>query len=164
MPRPSTTIDVAASSAITNTITETAFTKKVALPAGALQAGDVVRIRGQGIATATNSTDTLGIKVYIGATEVLAIAAVDVADNDIFVFDEVVQIRTAGASGTCVAAGVGGTGAAGTITMKGLFKASQAIDTTAQNDVQVKATWSVASASNSCRLDVLDVEVDRTPV
>ena len=37
--------------------------------------------------------------------------------------------------------------------------ASTTIDTTAAQVVGVAATWSVASASNSCRLDFLRVEI-----
>lgn len=154
---------VAASAAVTNTTTETAFDKSLTLPAGALQAGDVVRIRFQGIATSTNSTDTLTIKAYIGATEVMAIAAVDAANSDVFVGYCEVVIRTVGATGTCVAMGTGITDAAATA-MGALYKASQAIDTTAANSVAVKATWSVASASNSCRLDILTVELLRAGI
>ena len=150
---------VAASSAIANTAAATKFSNKKTLPANALKAGDIVRIHYQGIATATHTTDTLGLKAFIGATEVAAVAAVDVADNDIFVGFIDVVIRTAGASGTCVAAGFGATGAAGTATGKALYKGSQAIDTTVENDVAIEATWSAADAGNSCRLDVLNVQI-----
>jgi hypothetical protein len=150
----------AASTAVTNTTTETAFSTAFTLPAEVLNAGDVVRIRFQGIATATNSTDTLTIKAYIGATEVMAIAAVDAVNDDIFVGICDVVIRTAGASGTCVAMGTGITDVSATA-MGALYKASQAIDTTAANSIAVKAKWSVANAGNSCRLDILSVELLR---
>lgn len=150
---------VAASAAVTNTTTETAFDKSVTVPANELVAGSGLRIRAQAIATSTNSTDTLTLKAYVGSVEVATTGAIDVANNDIGVIDVAVTVRTAGASGTCVVAGMVGLGAAGTVTMKGTYKASQTLDTTAANAVTVKATWSVASASNSVRLDVLAVEL-----
>lgn len=152
---------VGPSTAISNTTTETAFDKSVALAANSLKVGDVIRTHFQGIATATNSTDTLAVKLYVGTVNVLTIAAVNATDNDIFYgfFDTV--IRTIGASGTLVGCGIsaalGATGGAA-ITA---YKASTTVDTTAALDVSVKATWSVASASNSCRLDVLNVSVLR---
>jgi hypothetical protein len=153
----------AASTAVTNTTTETAFDTAVTIPAGALQAGDVIRIRFQGIATATNSTDTLAIKAYIGTVEVYAIAAIDVADDDIFSGDVEVVVRTVGATGTCVAFGHGVTDAQ-TTGAEATSKASQTLNTTIANSVAVKATWSVANAGNSCRLDIMNVELLRAGI
>ena len=155
--------NVAASAAVTNTTTETAFDKAFSIPAGALQAGDVVRVRFQGIVTDQNSTDTVAIKAYVGATEVMAIAAVDAAANDIFVGYLEVVIRTVGAAGTMVSMGTGITDASATA-MGALYKASAAINTSVANSVAVKATWSVAHASNSVRLDILTVELLRAGV
>jgi len=86
---------------------------------------------------------------------------VDVANNDIGFVDVDVVIRTIGALGTMVAAGTVAIGAAGTVTAKATNLASTAVDTTAAIVVAVSATWSVASASNSCRLDVFDAELKR---
>ena len=149
---------VAASSAVTNTTTETTM-HSVSIPADTLRAGMVLRIRAQGIATATNSTDTLTIKVKLGSTVVCATAAVDVANNDVWVLDTEVTIRTEGASGTLVAAGLAVLGVEGTATARADMLASTAVDTTAAITVAVTATWSVASASNSCRNDVFNVEI-----
>lgn len=155
---------VGASTAITNTTTETLFSKSVSIPANVLQPGDIIRVRLQGIATATNSTDTLTIKLYIGGltgSVVVATAAVDVADNDIFVIDADIVIRTSGATGTFVAAGMWNLGVEGTATFRAAKKASTTIDTTAAQVIGASATWSVASSGNSCRLDVLDVQLLR---
>lgn len=153
---------VAASTAVTNTTTETAFDKAVNIPANTLKVGDVIRVRAQAIATATNSTDTLDLQLRLGTTDILATGAVDVANNDIGYIDADIVIRTIGASGTMVAAGVVALGVPGTVTAKPKLMASTAIDTTAAISVNVSATWSVANAGNSCRLDVLDVQVIRT--
>lgn len=151
----------AASTAVTNTTTETKFDKSVTLPANTLKVGDVIKVRAQVIATSTNSTDTLDIQLRLNTTDVIATGAVDVANNDIAIIDFELVIRTVGASGTYVGAGYVSLGAAGTVTAKAQFKASTAIDTTAAQEVNVSATWSVASASNSCRLDILNVEIKR---
>lgn len=160
-----------ASGAVSNTVTETAFTftgqTAPSIAANALKPGDVIRIKFQGIATATNSTDTLAIKAYVGSVEVAAIAAVDVADNDIFEGYVDVHVRAVGSSGTCVAlcphpvTGAGKQDGSSTITWRSEFKASQSMDTTAAQTVAIKATWSNASSSNSCRLDVFQVEHQR---
>lgn len=149
---------VAASAAVTNTTTETAFDQSFTFDANTLKVGDIIRIRAQAIATATNSTDTLNLKLKIGSTIIAATGAVDVANNDIGYIDVDLVVRTVGASGTFVAAGVVALGAAGTVTTKATNLASTTIDTTATQQVTVTATWSVASASNSCRLDVLNVQ------
>lgn len=152
-------VAVAASAAVTNTTTETAFDNgSYTIPANGVKAGDVIRIRAQAIATATNSTDTLTVKLKIGSTVIATSGAVDVANNDIAYFDVDLVVRTVGASGTIVAAGVVGLGVEGTVTAKPLKLASTAIDTTAAMTLSVTATWSVANAGNSCRLDVLNIQ------
>lgn len=154
-------VNAAASSAITNTNTETAFDVSYTIPASTLQVGDVVTIKAQVIATSTNSTDTLTIKVKQGSNVLAATAAVDVANNDIAFIEVNMIVRTIGASGTYVAAGMVSNGVAGTATMRPVYKASTTIDTTATQAITVTAEWSVAHASNSCRLDILDVELSR---
>lgn len=154
-------VAVAASAAISDTTSETDFDKTVTIPANTLKAGDVIRVRAQAIPTSTNSTDTLTLKLKFGSTVIVATAAVDVANNDIGYIDFEVTIRTIGASGTMVGAGVQALGVPGTVTAKPALLASTTIDTTAAIVVKVSATWSNASASNSVRLDVLNVELLR---
>lgn len=156
--------NTAASAAITNTITETLFDAQYSIPANTLKAGTLVRIRYQGIATATNSTDTLAVKLYIGGlsgTALISHAATDVANNDVFSGEMSLICRDAGATGHIVGAGSYKSvpAAAGTATYKDAVLASTVIDTTAAQVVGVSATWSVANAGNSCRLDFLSVEI-----
>ena len=153
-----------ASTAISNTITETAFSTSYTIPAKTLAPGQLIRIKWQGIATATNATDTLAIKVYIGGitgTLLFTHAATDVANNDIFSGQYELIVRTVGASGTLVGFGTGKSvpAAEGTATYKDDILASTAIDTTTSKAIAISATWSVASASNSVRLDFLSVEM-----
>jgi hypothetical protein len=158
--------NVAASTAVANTTTETLFDKNFSIPAGYLSAGDRLRIRYQGIATATNSTDTLVVKLYVGGltgTALLASTATDVANNNIFTGEFDLVVRTAGASGTMAGVGSQAIVPAATNVAVPVFGilASTAIDTTAAQVVGVGATWSVANAGDSCRLDILDIDISR---
>lgn len=150
---------VAASTALSDSTTETILsTGTYTLPVGALKAGDVLKIRAQGTATATNSTDTLTVKLYVGTEEICTTGAVDSANGDIFYIDAMVVVRTSGSSATLVACGVVANGVIGTVTAKPFLKASASEDLSGAVAVTCKGTWSVASASNSCRLDVFTVE------
>lgn len=153
-------VATAASAAVTNTVTETTFDNSgVTIPASSLSAGDVIRVRAQGIATATNSTDTLTVKLKLGSTVVATTGAVDSANNDIFYIDFDIAVRTVGATGTIVAAGLVANGVQGTVTAKPALLASTTVDTTASLALGVTATWSVANSGNSCRLDVCDIQI-----
>lgn len=157
--------NTAASTAVTNTTTETLFDTNYSIPANTLKAGTMVRIYFQGIATATNSTNTLTVKLYIGGlagTALLTGTATDVADNDIFAGWYTLICRTAGASGTFVGYGAHTDvpAASGTASMAITeINASTTINTTAAQVIGVGVDWSAADAGNSCRLDVLAVEI-----
>lgn len=156
--------NTAASTAVSNTTTETLFDQFCTIPAKHLQPGQLIKIKYQGIATATNSTDTLAIKLYIGGlsgTVLISHAATDVANNDVFMGEYDLIVRTVGASGTMVGRGTYKSvpAAEGTMTIKDDILASTAIDTTTSKVISVSATWSVANAGNSCRLDFLTVEL-----
>lgn len=158
------TASVAASAAVANTATETEFDKSFTLPANVLKVGSLLRIRYQGIATATNANDTLTVKLYIGGkagTALQTLGATDVANNDIFAGEFYLSIRTIGATGTMVGWGNGTKtlAASGTATMVVNTLASTAIDTTAAQKLVAAATWSAANAGNSCRLDYFTVEM-----
>lgn len=157
--------NTAASTAHANTTTEALFDKYATIPANSLRAGDVIKIRYQGIATSTNSTDTLAIKLYFGGltgTVLLTHTTTDVANNNVFSGEFELIIRTVGASGTMVGCGTYkvAPAAEGTATYGDDILASTAVDTTASQVIGVGADWSVASASNSCRLDFLRVEIN----
>jgi hypothetical protein len=156
--------NTSASAAHTNTTDAALFDKTYSIPANTLVAGSMLKIRFQGIATATNSTDTLAIKLMIGGvsgTALLTGTATDVANNDIFCGEFTLVVRTAGVSGTCVGFGSHSKvpAASGTAVPVYEILASTTIDTTAAQQVGVWADWSVASAGNSARLDILSVEI-----
>lgn len=157
--------NVAASTAHSDSTDEALFDTQYSIPANTLKAGTVVKIKYQGIATATNGNDTLTIKLYIGGlagTVLLAGTATDVANDDIFAGEFTLIVRTAGASGTFVGYGTHTEvpAASGTAVHDVTeIVASTTIDTTAAQVVGVGADWSAASASNSCRLDMMIVEI-----
>jgi hypothetical protein len=154
--------NTAAATAITGaTETDAMFDKSISIPANTLKAGSVIRVRAQGIHTATTGAETHTIALKLGSTALVSHAAVDPATNDVFVFDFAVVVRTAGASGTMVGAGFSlATGAAATGTMKAAALASTAVDTTA---ALVVGVWidrqASATDADSARLDVLTVEI-----
>lgn len=157
--------NLAASTAHTNTTDEALFDTQLSIPANTLKAGSVIKVRFQGIATATNSTDTLTIKLYIGGlagTALLTGTATDVANNDIFCGEATIVMRTIGESGTFVAVGSHAKvpAASGTAVPVYQITASTSIDTTAAIVLGVGADWSVANSGNSCRLDIFVVEIN----
>lgn len=151
----------AAGTALTASSTETAL-GAITIPANRLDVGSLIQVRFQGIATATNSTDTLTVKLYIGGiggTALISMAATDVANDNVFTGEYEIAIRTIGSSGTMVGAGTFKSipAAEGTMTIKDDILASTAIDTTASKDITVSGTWSSTNAGNSCRLDFFRV-------
>lgn len=153
----------AAGTAHTNTTTE-ALAASYTMPANTLFQGAKLRIRFQGIATATNSSDTLTVKLYIGGltgTALLTSSSTDATDNDVFQGECELTCRTVGATGTFVAVGTFTKveAASGTATNVVAITASTAIDTTASQVIGVGLDWSAASASDSARIDIFSVEL-----
>lgn len=156
--------NVARSTVHSDTTTEAAFDTKYNIPANTLKAGTVIKVRFQGIATSTNSTDTLLIKLYIGGitgTAILTGTATNVANDDIFAGEATIIIRTAGASGTLIAHATGNIVPAATRVATSVHQitASTTIDTTAAQEISVGADWSVAHADNDAFLDMMVVEI-----
>lgn len=156
---------VAAGTAHTNS-TDEAVLGAFDIPANTIKQGTVVKVRYQGIATATNSTDTLTVVLRCGPTTLIGQAlithaATDVADGDIFEGEfTLVGRAAAGAAAACVGVGsFSGLGAAGTPTRHAAYLATTNFATNGVLKMEVTADWSVANAGNSCRLDVLTVEV-----
>ena len=157
--------NTAASAAITASSTEALFDKDYTFAANSLLAGDVVRVQAQVIATATNATDTLTVKLYIGGlsgTAIVSSGALDATNNDVCIIDATVIFRTVGATGTLVASGFVTIGVAGTATAKPFYLGSTVVDTTAAQKIAVSGKWSTTDAGNSARLDMLSVELLRS--
>lgn len=149
---------VAASSAITGTLTETAFDQSFSIAANTLRAGDIIEINSWQRATSTNSTDTFKIKGYIGSTALFDTGALDLANDDISVSRVLIQFRTVGASGTLVAWGMSNIGTLQSTSVKSFYLASTAVDTTAALALTNKVTVSTTSGSNSIRQDGMTIE------
>jgi hypothetical protein len=153
---------VAASAAITGaTETETLFDSQISLPANTLKAGTVVRVRAQGIHTATTGSEDHSMILKIGSVAVTTMAAIDPANSDLWYFDAIIVCRTAGAGGTIVATGTQlAQAATGVGTAKPFLLASTTLDTTGANIVGVAIDrQGTATDSDSARLDVMFVEV-----
>lgn len=150
---------VADSAPVTNTVALTPFSNgSVLIPKNTLKVGDVIRILAQGDFPSTNSTDTAIITVKIGATTIVATAALDVANGDTFLVDVNLTIRTIGAAGTFVGFATTNVGTPGTSTTRAWELASTAIDTTVDQTVTVNVTWSVANAADQAILHNLRIE------
>ena len=150
------------SNTVTNTTAQTSFGQTYSIPAASLVAGDILTIVAQGIAPSTNSTDTLNVALKIGSTTVCTTGAVDVTNNDVFHITATVVVRSAGASGSLVAAGSTVLGAAGTATEKVFALTPTTVNTNAALTVDVLATWSVASTSNQVQMNILSIERTRS--
>lgn len=153
---------VANSTAHSNTTTEADFDQSVTLPAYTLQVGDVIKIRAQVNATATNSTDTLTVLLSIGGATIVTTGALDVADADVVLIDCILVVRAIGAASTATfqTSGFKVIGPPASATCKPFFGTiATTVDTTAAQKIAVNADWSVASSSNSARLEQMVVEL-----
>lgn len=153
-------VKTAAGTALSNATAETLLGSTV-LVAGALQPGKVIKVRGSVRATATNSTDTLNVKVRLGPTTltgtvIFDATAVDVADANVMVFD--VELVPRATLTDVVAVGFGTIeGAVGTVTARGAHVIVGSLNFAVAQRIEVTGTWSVASSSNSCQLESLNV-------
>lgn len=146
-----------ASTALSASSTETIFsTGSFSIPAGWLRAGSLIRFGWQGIGTAINGADTLGVKAYLNTTALATGTATNITANDIFAGEAEIAIRTIGASGTFVANArhTKVPAATNVATMTDQITGSTAVDTTAAVVVSVQGKFSSTSAGNSCRLDM----------
>lgn len=151
----SLSVVTAASTAITNTTTETAFSTTFSIPANRLRVGSVLSLRTRASVSSGNSTDTLTLRARLtnaSGTLLGAGLAFDVTNGGGDVGDINLQmvVRSLGAAGTMMSSGsiglltaVQATGSAGAVT----------IDTTAAITLVITAQWSAASASNSVAMD-----------
>lgn len=158
------TVDSAVGTAVTNTTTETVL-NSTSFPEDFLDAKKQIRWVGCVRATATHSTDTLTVKLRIGAAAltgnqlVLTIGATNVADNDVCAWDLRITIR----SGTsAIVDGWYTTLAASGSTVRTYIE-HQAVtltNTSAATFLGATATWSVADAGNSCQTERWAVMID----
>ena len=148
---------LAAGTALTNSTTETVL-GSYEIPANGLQAGKVYTMSGAVVATATNSTDTLRIRVRVGPTTLTGTVvadsgAVDVANGDVVAWTLTATVRNTGSTSVVIVSGFcTAPGAEGTATARVAFE-SLSLDSAAAQKIEATGLWSVANAGNSCRCD-----------
>lgn len=148
---------LSAGTALTNSTTETVL-GSYEIPANGLQAGKVYTLSGAVVATATNSTDTLRIRVRVGPTTLTGTVvadsgAVDVANGDVVAWSLTATVRNTGSTSVVIVSGFcSAPGAEGTATARVAFE-SLSIDSAVAQKIEATGLWSVANAGNSCRCD-----------
>lgn len=155
----------AAGTALTNSVAETRLGVYTAA-AGSMAVGKKYRVYGLVRATATNGTDTLQPRVRCGPTTLTGTViadgtAVDVANDDVFIFDLVGVVRAVSATaGIIFWTGMASiVGAAATATVRSRFTTVSTLNNlTAAQLFEVTGVWSVANAGNSCQLEAFDVD------
>tara|TARA_R110001592_G_C12823655_1_gene719221 strand:- start:41 stop:646 length:606 start_codon:yes stop_codon:yes gene_type:complete len=148
-----------------NTVTEGSL-DRLAIPANTLVAGSTLRIWASGIVEDNNSTDTLTVLIRLGTSAtvgsneaVFTSTAVDSADADVYALHGVIQIRTAGSSGTAVAMFSFQDPDAAATTPAWQVKASFAVDTTSKLHLDFAADWSVAHEDNETNSTMFVVDI-----
>lgn len=148
------------STAIANTVTETAFDGQFQFPANSLTIGTVIRAEWAGIYS-TTGTPTLNLRVRYGAAgtgvsliDFGTVATASGASNRKWVVRFTAIVRTIGASGTiaCHAELVLNNGASELVTGSDVAQSTNStatIDTTAATNFNLTVQWSAASASNT---------------
>jgi len=164
-------IVASATDTVTNTTSETAFSKTITLPAQSLRAGDLARGFACVKATSTNSTDTLTCKVYLGPASdpttgflLCDQTAIDVANSDVVMLDFKFCVDAIGAGSTFKISGGGISYKQGATAVSKTQAFSAAVDAQASSYADlvlaVTATWSAASTSDIARLDALHLEIE----
>ena len=157
-----------ATDTVTNTTTETAFTKVVTIPAESLRVGDSFRGFAAVTAPTTNSTDTLTLKVYLGPTAdpktgllLCDQTAIDVANDAVIALDFAFSVDAIGAGSTAAFSGCGlsyANAATAVSKTRAFALATDAqVTTYAELVLAVCATWSAQSSSDIARLDSFHV-------
>lgn len=147
------------STTLTNSTTETTLASHT-LPANMLKAGTTLRVRGAVRVTGNAAADTLTFKLRLGGTSLVTTSAAAMVANDVAEFDFMVTSRAApSASSSVLAEGRVGISVGGTHSAKTYVLAPTTYATNGALDVDLRGTWSAASASDVviCEAFVVDV-------
>jgi hypothetical protein len=148
-------VTTAAGTPVSNTTAETSL-GSYTFPANFWQVGKGVKFSGFVRTTASDSTDTLLVKVKIGSTTLITTAAVDQVNGDVCSFSGVLVCRSApSASAVIVGNGFYGPPDVSGTAALGWAAIASSLNTGAALAFDVTATWSVAAAANSCQLESL---------
>jgi len=159
------------STGVTAGTNETAFTNLVQIPANTLAANDIIRVRARTFCVATNSTDTLTLKLKFAAAAGLtsstlvlsSTAATDVANSDSQTLSAELRVVAIGAAATAKfnGSGMSFVDSAGTAIRGTAINDDTSVATNAIIDCGVTYTWSVSNANNQVRIKHLFIEVIR---
>jgi hypothetical protein len=147
------------STTLTNSSAETTLASH-SLPANMIKAGTTVRVRGSVRVTGNAAADTLLFKLRLGGTAFLTTTAVAMVANDVAEFDFVITGREApGGTASVHAEGKATISVAGTHGTKAYSLAPANYATNGALAVDLRGTWSAASASDIaiCESFVVDV-------
>ncbi len=155
--------NAAASTAVSATTTAAqAYDVSYTIPANTLKAGTVVKVRAQGRATTTTSTDGVAYTLYIGGTGGTALISAgntDAVDAHTFQMECTLVQRTVGTTGAYVSTGTYKVSSAeGTMTVKDDIT-SATLNNASNQALVVASTWNVSNTTNSTILDILTVEI-----
>jgi len=150
---------LAAAGETSTSTTDTETLASASIPANTLKAGNVLKIRAHGVVVNSNSSDTLTAAITFGGATITSAAALDVANNDIVIFDTYITVRTSGGSGTMVANTKAMVDAPDGASGTGDIMASAALDTTSAQTIAFTSDWSSAHANNDFRAESLVVEI-----
>lgn len=156
---------VPAGNTIANTAAETAFSSSYTIPANALAAGNVIRVKLWGVYSTALVAPTIQIKLKIGSTVVLDSGAISAIVGSVsnlgWSAEADLSWFTIGAAGTvdAQASGKFATAAFATATVCVPNTATATIDTTTTQAVTVTVTWSAANASNTITLRQMNIEL-----
>lgn len=153
--------DLSAGTTLTNSTTETALCTYT-FPAYALQAGKVYQFEAAFLVPDQNSTDTLLLKGYLGATgigdtAIFTVNATDVADGDLAVVRGTLVVRSVGSAGVVAALSFASDADAATEAAGAHYVLVSSLDTTAALNLVIAGTWSVAHADNQVASQMFNV-------
>lgn len=144
---------------VQNTDVATSF-GGVVLPAGALTVGTLIRVTAIGSITNQNATDTFGIKLRLGSTDLVTVSPRDPGTGDVFHVQAEILVRVAGASGSLRTLGHQLFLAPASYAANEVVSiAGTSVDTTVANTLFLEGTWSAVSATNIARLDAMSIEI-----
>lgn len=154
--------NVADSNKVQNTTTETDFNKNFTIPANALTAGKVIKIRAGG--TWDLLSGTWNMRIYLGGNVVIATGAIsNTGGTEGWWLEAQIHIRTAGAGGTCKTTAFFTAGTPTIVYATALETTvsgtSGAVNTTAANIVKISVQYSIANIANASTMMNLSVEI-----
>ena len=141
---------------VANTTTATFFASSYTVPANSLVAGQVIRINFAGVySTISSSPGTITFSLYLGTTLLSATVAIALSasqSNSGFRGSLHLIVDTIGSSGTVECQGLLFMSGGGTAVIYFTNTATQTVNTTTADILELEVQWSVANAGNTITL------------